>query len=108
METFKKFLLFILLFLILCPLFTSCGHRGADISSGSSHIGDTSSEEIVGSSSGSPLLSCEVTGPGSSSPYGEAYNADTDDPYMLHGYSVLKLTESGEGFYFVEVYPNGL
>ena len=90
--------------LFLCLLFTSCGHRGSDIPSSSSQIPDSSTEPI----SSSPLLSCEVTGPGSSSPYGEAYNADTDDPYMLHGYSVLKLTESGEGFYFVEVYPNGL
>ncbi len=108
MKIVKKAMSLCLSVLFLCLLFTSCGHRGSDIPSNSSQILDSSTGTSQEPISSSPLLSCEITGRGSPSPYGEAYHPDTDDPYMLHGFSTLSLTESDTGFYFMEVHLNGL
>ena len=107
MKIVKKAMSLCLSVLFLCLLFTSCGHRGSDIPSNSSQILDSSTGTSQEPISSSPLLSCEVTGPGSSSPYGEAYHLDTDDPYMLHGFSVIHFAESEDGFYFDGPHSNG-
>ena len=107
MKIVKKAMSLCLSVLFLCLLFTSCGHRGSDIPSNSSQILDSSTGTSQEPISSSPLLSCEITGRGSPSPYGEAYHPDTDDPYMLHGFSSMMLAESDTGFYFIGHHING-
>ena len=101
MKNRKRQLAVLLSIFCLCIVFTSCHSRGSDVPSGSSAADGLPPQA-------SPLLSCDIGGPGSDSPYGNSYQSGIDDAYMIHGYlSHIDLAESDTGFYFTATNSTG-
>ncbi|MCI9273457.1 MAG: hypothetical protein HFE39_05805 [Clostridiales bacterium] len=105
MKTRKRILAVFLTMFCLCMVVTSCGSRGT---TRDTTIFSNFSENSNLLSGAPFLLSCEINGSGSESPYGDLYQPEDDYPYMLDGDAFWQYTEVNTGFYFRRGFESGI